>query len=100
MDIKLVKNSDKEVEVIINGNIDSTNATAVGNALIKLADTYKSVILNLAGLGYTSSAGLRVISSLQLALEDNGGELAVKNVNDMVMEVFEMTGYAALLKFL
>ena len=46
-----------------------------------------------------SSAGLRIIKLLHMAMRKKNGELVVTNVNRMVMEVFEMTGFAGLLKF-
>jgi anti-anti-sigma factor len=51
-------------------------------------------------LDYVSSAGLRVIKRLHMSMKKKDGELQLKNVDKMVMEVFEMTGFAGLLKFI
>ena len=55
------------------------------------------VILDSSELAYISSAGLRTIRNLYILLYKKGGKLMVTNVNDNVMEVFEMTGLAGLL---
>ena len=48
-------------------------------------------------LQYVSSAGLRSIRNLYMKLVKKGGKLMVTNVNENVLEVFEMTGLAGLL---
>ena len=50
-------------------------------------------------LEYISSAGLRVLKKTHMAMNKKEGTLLLKNVNSMVMEVFEMTGFAGLLHF-
>jgi anti-sigma B factor antagonist len=54
----------------------------------------------MAQLEYISSAGLRVLKLLYMALRKKDGELEIKNANKLVMEVFEMTGFAGLLTFI
>jgi anti-anti-sigma factor len=50
-------------------------------------------------LDYISSAGLRVIKVIHMGMKKKDGELVLTNVQKMVMEVFEMVGFAGLLKF-
>ena len=52
---------------------------------------------NMKDLEYVSSAGLRAIRNLYIKVNQNGGKLSLTNVNENVMEVFEMTGLAGLL---
>ena len=49
-------------------------------------------------LEYISSAGLRVILMLYKKLTAAGGRLRLINVNDMIMEIFTMTGMDSFLE--
>ena len=53
----------------------------------------------MAQLEYISSAGLRALKRLHMEMKKKGGSLVLTNVRKMVMEVFEMTGFAGLLMF-
>ena len=48
-------------------------------------------------LEYISSAGLRILKLVYMALRKKDGELAIRDANKLVMEVFEMTGFADIL---
>lgn len=52
--------------------------------------------MDFSELEYMSSAGLRVLLAAQKVM-NNQGRMVVKNVNDAIMEVFEMTGFADIL---
>ena len=62
-------------------------------------ERFDRVVLNLQQLDYISSAGLRVIKIIHMGMKKKDGELVLINVQKMVMEVFEMVGFAGLLKF-
>ena len=98
MTIKLV-NRDTEGELLLEGRLDSTSSEETGEIFQQMAERFDRVVLNMAKLEYVSSAGLRVIKLLHMTMRRKDGELVLKNVNRMVMEVFEMTGFAGLLKF-
>ena len=51
----------------------------------------------MAGVEYVSSAGLRAIKRIYMAMVKKNSALTLTNVRKMVMEVFEMTGFAGLL---
>lgn len=98
MTIKLV-NRETEGELLLDGRLDSNTSPEAGDIFQTVSERFDRVILNMANLEYVSSAGLRVIKLLHMAMRKKNGELIVTNVNRMVMEVFEMTGFAGLLKF-
>ena len=98
MDIKLVDRGD-EGELILTGKLDASNADATEELFLKMAARFTSLNLNLKGLKYISSAGLRVIKRLYITVHKNGGELSVSNVSEYVMEVFEMVGFGTILEF-
>lgn len=99
MTIKLVKNGE-EGELVLEGRLDSVTSTEAEEVFADVAERFDRIILNMEHLDYVSSAGLRVIKRLHMSMKKKDGELQLKNVDKMVMEVFEMTGFAGLLKFI
>ena len=53
--------------------------------------------MNLTDLDYISSAGLRVILSCQKKMNAASGTMIIKNVNTMIMDIFEATGFVDIL---
>lgn len=98
MTIKLV-NRGTECELLMDGRLDATTSEEVWESLQQICDRFSRVILNMAKLQYISSAGLRVMKLTHMAMRKKNGELVLTNVNPMVMEVFEMTGFSGLLQF-
>ena len=98
MDIKLI-NRGNTGELLLDGRLDAASAADAEPIMMDVADRFDTVVLNLENLDYTSSAGLRLIRSLQSAMNRKDGELQIRNAKSMVMEVFEMTGFASFLKF-
>ena len=99
MHIKLI-NRGEEGELLLEGRLDSTTAPDVEQIALQTAERFDTLILNMAQLEYISSAGLRVLKLLYMALRKKNGELQIRNANKLVMEVFEMTGFAGLLTFI
>lgn len=98
MTIKLV-NRDPEAELLMEGRLDSNTSPQAEEAFDQTADRFQRVVLNMRDLEYLSSAGLRVIKKLSVKMSKKGGELVLTNVNSMIMEVFEITGFVGILKF-
>ena len=96
MDIKLVARED-EGELIMSGDLDTRTSRDADALFDQMADRFTNITLNMKELEYVSSAGLRAIRNLYIKLNQKDGKLAITNVNENVMEVFEMTGLAGLL---
>lgn len=97
MTIKLVKQPPDGVELRLEGKLNATAAPAAQSALLKVAGEYARITLNFVDLVYISSAGLRVILTLQKQVNRTGGSLTLTNMSPAVMEVFEMTGFRGVL---
>ena len=80
--------------VSINGRLDTTTAPQFEEFIVENISKMKTLTLDCAGLEYLSSAGLRVLLSAQKRLKDG---MKLKNVCELVMEVFEMTGFVDIL---
>jgi len=99
MTIKLINQGDS-AELLLEGRLDSSTAPEAEELLMEAAGRFDRLTLNMNNLEYISSAGLRVLKKLHIALKKKEGQLTVKNVNKLVMEVFEMTGFVGLFRFI
>ena len=95
MTIEIKKNSEQTI-IEVAGRLDTTTAPALDKKINEDANDAKNLVLDLNGLEYISSAGLRVLLSAQKKMQ-KVGSMTVKNVCPSVMEIFEMTGFADIL---
>ena len=98
MNIKLI-NRGTEGELLLEGRLDSVTAPEAEAVFHQVAERFDKIVLNMTQLEYISSAGLRARKRLHMEMKKKGGSLVLTNVRKMVMEVFEMTGFAGLLMF-
>lgn len=83
--------------VALEGRLDTTTAPKLEEELRGSADGVSRLVFDLAKLEYISSAGLRVLLAMQ-KLMNQQGEMVLQNVNEAVMEVFEVTGFSDILR--
>jgi anti-sigma B factor antagonist len=77
----------------IIGRVDSSNAAELGSALDKSVDDGRSnLVLDLSGVEYMSSAGLREMVRVLKRVKRTGGDLRIANPSDRVKEVLELAG--------
>ena len=93
MKINFNKN-DGNLNVALDGRLDTTTAPELDSFLSENYDGCGSVVIDCKNLSYISSAGLRVLLSAQ---KKTKGAMKLTNVCELVMEVFEMTGFADIL---
>ncbi len=80
--------------VALTGRIDSNNAAAVEQDILKQLEGFEGqVVLEAQNLEYISSAGLRVI----LRLKKNWPDLKITGVNSDVYEILDMTGFTEMM---
>ena len=92
MEIKTSR-SNQNLIISLTGRLDTMTSPQLEEEINRSdLDGIETVTLNLRELEYISSAGLRVVIMLYKNLEKLGGKLRLVNVNDMVMEIFSMTG--------
>ncbi|MBQ2214233.1 MAG: STAS domain-containing protein, partial [Erysipelotrichaceae bacterium] len=66
-------------------------------AVNETLETTDDIELDLSKLEYTSSSGLRVFLLTQKKVSEKGGNLVVSNVNEYIMEIFDITGFSSIL---
>jgi anti-anti-sigma factor len=94
LDIKSTKN-DKELVFELTGRLDTTTAPEFSTRVDEEVVDLNKLVLDFKGLEYISSAGLRVVLSALKKMK--GEDMIVRNVNDDIMDIFEMTGFIDLL---
>ena len=83
--------------VQIIGRLDASNAQNLTDELGKSLDGIKELIFDFAELQYIASAGLRALLMAQKRMNKQGS-MVIRNVDETVMEVLEMTGFSDLMK--
>ena len=95
MTIEIKKNVEETIIEIV-GRLDTITAPALDKTINEDIGDTENLVLDVKGMEYISSAGLRVILAAQKKMQKKGS-MKVVNVCEEVMEVFEMTGFADIL---
>ncbi len=85
-----------ELKIALSGRLDTTTAPQLEAELNTCLDGVESLVFDMAGLEYISSAGLRVLLAAQKRMNKQG-KMTVRSVNETVQEVFEITGFSDIL---
>lgn len=92
MQINYCKEANK-LTVALNGRLDTITAPELEKKINEIFGVTSELILDMTNLGYISSAGLRVLLNLQKKMQ-TCGKMTLIGVNDIIMEVFEITGFS------
>ncbi len=82
--------------IAVEGSIDTLTASDFETKVLKALEGAKKLVLDFAKVDYVSSAGLRTILLLNEKMDEQDG-MSIKNINEEVRDVFEMTGFDELL---
>ena len=96
MEIKFIHG--EEMVVALVGRLDTITSVELDNALSKEEIKENLVVLDFKDLEYISSAGLRLVIKLKKELEAKGKGLVLENLNEVVKEVFKVTGFINVVK--
>ena len=87
---------DKRLTVALEGRLDTTTSPELEKSLKENLPDLTELVIDLSGLEYISSAGLRVLLSAQKVMMKQGS-MKVTHVSETVMEIFEVTGFVDIL---
>ena len=93
-----MKEAGEELVVSLKGQLDRLTAPEFGEKMNGKLDGVRKLSLDLAGLEYVSSAGLREFLKLQQIMDEQG-EMVLSHVNDVIMDVFELSGFSDFMTF-
>lgn len=95
--MEIIKNADgTSLKLSLDGRLDTMTAPQLESEIKASCDGVTSLVLDFEKLSYVSSAGLRVILGAQKIMNKQG-EMKIINVNQDIMEVFEITGFSDIL---
>ena len=93
------KSENGKVTVELEGRLDTNTSPQLEDELAAVLDsTVELLVIDFANLAYISSAVLRVLLAAQKKM-NRQGEMIIRNVNDVIMEIFEVTGFVDILTF-
>ncbi len=87
---------DKTLTVALEGRLDTTTAPQLEAELKSALPEVTALVMDFEKLEYISSAGLRVLLSAQKIMNKQG-EMKLIHVNDVINEIFEVTGFSDIL---
>ena len=91
-----IKKTEQEVTIKLAGRLDTITAPALEKTVTEGVGCAQRLVLDMKGIEYISSAGLRVLLGTHKKLQKNGA-MKLINVCEDVMEIFEMTGFSDIL---
>ena len=83
-----------ELTVSVSGRLDTATAPELEKALD--FDGVEVLVFDFKELEYPSSAGLRIILTAQKTM-NRQGKMSIRNVNETIMEIFDVTGFVDIL---
>ena len=90
--------SSKNIVISLIGRLDTITSPQLEEEINSFSlENIETVILDLKELEYISSAGLRVVLMIHKKRNKLGGQLKLINVNDMILNIFDMTGMSEFL---
>lgn len=83
----------------MGASLDSSNAPEIQKAILAVLDQEKSIILDMSGCTYVSSAGLRVMLYSYKVAAAKGNKVYLVGVSDEIRDVMSMTGFEKFFDF-
>ena len=90
------KKNNETLTMAVAGRLDTSTAPQLEKVVDEEVKDIQQLVMDFANLEYVSSAGLRVILRAQKKM-NMLGSMKICNVNETIMEVFEITGFADIL---
>ena len=95
-----VQETDGKLVAVLSGEMDTAAAVEAETVLQPLFDSQgKDIVIDCTELEYIASSGLRILLNLLKKAKADGSRIVLKNVNDVIRDVFELTGFVSLFEF-
>lgn len=80
------------LEIALSGKINALTAPEFEKEAAKLLDGIAFLSIDMSGVEYISSAGIRTLLFLERSMEAVSGELVIRRVPEIIQKIFEVTG--------
>ena len=95
-----VQELDGKLVAVLAGELDTAAAAETEAALKPLFEsTGKDLVLDCADLQYIASSGIRILVNLLKTAKAKGDRVVLKNVNEVIRDVLELTGFVSYFVF-
>lgn len=98
MELNVIKGDKTIVELI--GRLDTASVDEFNEEVAEIIAENKDIIFDCNELEYISSSGLRSLLNLHKQLKAEGGQLAIKNLQQTVKSVFDLTGFTMMMNII
>jgi anti-anti-sigma factor len=100
MEINIKNDGAGNIVAELSGRLDANSSPQLQQVFDEMGESLQKadVTLEFSALDYVSSAGLRVLLIIQKKVLAAQGSLTIRNINNLVREVFDMTGFSNILK--
>lgn len=93
MNINITRDGN-ELTVELEGRLDTITSPDLEEELEDKIEGIEKLVFDLGGLEYISSAGLRVLVGAAQAIDENDGDMVIRNLTVPVRDVFDVTGFS------
>ena len=95
-----VKELDGRLVAVLTGELDTASSAETEAALKPLFEsTGKDLVLDCSNLEYIASSGIRILVNLLKTAKAKGDQVVLKNVNEVIRDVLELTGFVSYFDF-
>ena len=95
-----IQEKDGKIIATLSGELDTAAAQETENALQPLLNSQgKDIVIDCTELEYISSSGLRVLLGILKQAQAVGSRVILKNVNDVIRDVLDLTGFISIFEF-
>lgn len=85
------------IQLSVEGRVDTTTSPQLQNAILQAFQKGSHLILDFQNVEYISSAGLRALLIGQKTANSKGGSMKILHVQELVLQVLEMSGFDSIL---
>ena len=95
-----IQKSENQILAILDGELDTAAAADAEVSLQPLLESDgKDVVIDCTRLEYIASSGLRLLLGILKKAKEVGSRVILRNVNDVVKDVLELTGFVSIFEF-
>ena len=91
------KKNEGQIILEVSGSVDTVTSPELQSSILTSFQKSKELVLDMSGVPYMSSAGLRALLIGQKTAASKGGTMTVTGVQSTVMQVLEMSGFSKVL---
>ncbi len=95
-----IQEFEDRIVATLSGELDTAAAPETEQALQPLLNVAgKTIVIDCTSLEYISSSGLRILLGILKKAQANGSRVVLKNVNEVIKDVLDLTGFISIFEF-